>query len=39
MLKGVLPLAANLGFYHIYVCGFNRHIMGPETCLNLNFMS
>lgn len=39
MLKDVLPLAVNLGFYHIYFCGFNRHVMESESCLDLNFIS
>lgn len=39
MLKDVLLPTANLGFYHIYFCSFNRHVMGPESCLNINFIS
>lgn len=38
MRKDVLPLAASLGFYHIYFGGFNRHVMGPESCLDLHFI-
>jgi hypothetical protein len=39
-LKNEFSLAgAHLGFYCIYFRRFNGHITGPESCLDLNFIS